>query len=565
MRTRSSMRRWRLSGALVAAAVLIAACGGDDASDDEAPTTTAAADLAEETDEDTTTEDADTGDEVADDDVADADDVDPEGVLRLAGGSLVSVNTVTQYDPIQLTSPAFFPQMFVYGTLLRARPDGTYEPSLAESAEVIDPRTIEIQIREGVKFSDGTPFDAEAVKFGLDRNIESGNGGAFAVNEFQTIDEVTVDGPLTVTIRFNQDTAGFFYPFLSRGETMIVSPTAVEAGVDLMTNPVGAGPFLLETLEMERVIRFIKNPDYWNADEVRLQAVEIVHTASPEAVINAMQTGVADVVNGATVVVQDALADVPGLRVDRSVSDANLFWGQSCKAESPLDDVLVRQALNFAMDRDQLNDIMFGGESEPMWGINASSNPWHDPDLDDWYAHDPDKARELLAEAGYPDGFSIQALVPAGGGDNTRFTEVVQSQWAQVGVDLEIVSTADWVGEFFVDNQYPIAFFNMQQDGLSRILRTLVTGSGLGNVCAWSDPVLDDYVNQLRPLAPDSPAAIELWSQLDRHLLETAPVFFGLFGINGTVVNTDRVGGEAYFINFQGIPSLDAEFVYIKN
>lgn len=561
MRTHSSKRRWRLSGTLVAAAVLIAACGSDDAADDQVPATTAAQ-VAEETGGATTSTTPDTTPVTA----PEPDDVDPEGVLRLPTTALgiLPGNATAQFDPIQLTSPAAGPQMLIYGTFLRARPDGTYSPSLAESAEVINPRTIEIRIREGVKFSDGTPFDAEAVKFGLDRNIASGNGGAFAVNEFATIDEVTIDGPLTVSIRFNQDTAGFFYPFLSRGETMIVSPTAVQAGVDLMTNPVGAGPFLLETLEFERVIRFVKNPNYWNADEVRLQAVELVHTASPEAVINAMLTGVTDAVSGATVVLQDALDAVPGLRVDRSVSDSNLFWGQICKAKPPLDNVLVRQALNFAMDRNQLNDIMFGGQSEPMWGVNASTNPWHDPSLDGFYAHNPDKARQLLAEAGYPNGFKIQALVPAGGGDNTRFTEVVQSQWARVGVELEIVSTANWVGEFFVDNQYPIAFFNMQQNGLSRILRTLITGSGLGNVCSWSDPVLDDYVNRIRPLAPDSPEAIALWRQLDRQLLDTAPVLFGLFGINGTVINTDRVGGETYFMNFQGIPMLDAEFVYVR-
>jgi len=561
MRTRSSTRRWRLSGALVAAAVLMAACGNDDASSGDTPTTTAAATT-------TTQAGADNGDANTDngDVVPEPDDVDPEGVFRVPTTALgiLPENVTAQFDPIQLTSPAAGPQMLVYGTLLRARPDGTFEPSLAESASVVDARTIEIQIREGVKFSDGTPFDAEAVKFGLERNIASGNGGSFAVNELATVDSVTVDGPLTVTIRFNQDSAGFFYKFLSRGETMIVSPTAVKAGVDLMTNPVGAGPFLLESIEMERRIRFVKNPDYWNASEVRLQAVEIVHTASPEAVINAMRTGIADAVSGASVVVQDALADVPGLKVERAVSDSNLFWGQTCKAKAPLDDVRVRQALNFGMDRNQLNDIMFGGASEPMWGVNASINPWHDPALDGFYAHDPDKARALLTEAGYPNGFSIQALVPAGGGDNTRFTEVVQSQWAKIGVNLEIVSTANWVGEFFVDNQYPIAFFNMQQEGLSRILRTLYTDSGLGNVCSWSDPVLDDYVNRIRPLAPDSPEAITLWRGLDRHLLETAPVFFGLFGINGTVINTSRIGGETYFMNFQGIPNLDAEFIYIK-
>jgi peptide/nickel transport system substrate-binding protein len=551
MHARGTSPVWRLLFALLAVALLAAACGNDDEDDGAAPGDDVAPAVP--------------GDDNGEDDAGA--DYDPDGVIRIASGILPTAAT-TQFDPVQLLSPANIPQKLVYGTLLTARMDGSYDPGLAESAEVVDDRTITIQIREGVVFSDGTPFDAEAVKFGLDRNFASENPGAFAIAEFQAVEEVTVDGPLTVSIHFSAPVAGSFYHFLALGETMIVSPTAVEAGVDLQTNPVGAGPFVLESLEMERRMVFTKNDLYWDADNVRVARVEFVHIAGPEAQINAMQTDTIDIIHNSPVQTREALAGIPGIHIEAQASDSNLFWGAMCKSDPPLDDVRVRQALNYALDRDQLNEVIFDGRSLPMWGVNTPDNPYHDPALQGVYERDLDRARELLEDAGYPDGFSIEAIVPAagaGGGqsDSVRFTELVQGQWAEVGVDVVIVPSANFVGEFFIENQYPLLFFDLQQVGLHRITRTLVPGS-IGNVCNWDDPELNALVDQIRPLAPDSPEAIELWHQLDAHLVETAAQIFGVFGIQGTIWNEDRLGNVNFWRNFQGQPMLDLELTYVK-
>ena len=544
---------WRLVFALVAVAVLAAACGNDDdeaAPDDDAPP----AEPGDDNDEN------DVDDEVA--------DFDPDGVIRI-GAEILPTVASTQFDPTQMLSPATSPHRLVYGTLLTARMDGSYDPGLAESAEVVDNQTITIQIREDVVFSDDTPFDAEAVKFGLDRNFAADNPGALALAEFEAVEEVTVDGPLTVSIHFSEPVAGSFFPLLALGETMIVSPTAVEEGVDLQTDPVGAGPFVLESLEMERRMVFTKNDLYWDADNVRVAGVEMVHTAGTEAAINAMQTDTVDIMHAASTQAREALDGIPGLVIDAQPTDTNLFWGQLCKSDPPLDDVRVRQALNYGLDRDQLNEVIFDGQSLPMWGVNLPDNPWHNPELDGIYERDLDRARELLEEAGYPDGFSIEVIVPAagaGGGqaDSVRFTELVQGQWAEIGVDVEIVPSADFVGEFFIDNQYPLLFFNLQQEGLGRITRTLVPGS-IGNICNWDDPELNALVDEIRKLAPDSPEAIELWQELDYHITaETAAQIFGVFAIESTIWNDDRLGNLTFWRNFQGQPMIDATQTYVK-
>jgi peptide/nickel transport system substrate-binding protein len=532
--------------ALLAVALLAAACGNDDEDDGAAP----GDDVAP----------AEPGDDNGEDDAEV--DYDPDGVIRIAAEILPTAAT-TQFDPTQMLSPATTPHRLVYGTLLTARMDGSYDPGLAESAEVVDDRTITIQIREGVVFSDGTPFDAEAVKFGLERNFTADNPGALALAEFQAVEEVTVDGPLTVSIHFSAPVAGSFYQLLALGETMIVSPTAVEAGVDLQTNPVGAGPFVLESLEMERRMVFTKNDLYWDADNVRVARVEFVHIAGPEAQINAMQTDTIDIIHNSPVQTREALAGIPGIHIEAQASDSNLFWGAMCKSDPPLDDVRVRQALNYALDRDQLNEVIFDGQSLPMWGINTPDNPYHDPALQGVYERDLDRARELLEDAGYPDGFGIDAVVPAAGGDAVRFTELVQGQWAEIGVDLVIVPSANFVGEFFIENQYPLTFFNLQRSGLDRVTRNMIPGS-IGNVCNWDDPELQALVDEVRPLAPDSPEAIEVWHRMDAHIVETAPVIFGVFGVQGTIWNEDRLGNVTFWRNFQGAPEIDATETYVK-
>lgn len=550
MNARATSPLWRLVFALLAVAVLAAACGNDDDDGEAAPGG----------DDDAPAESGDgNGDDEAEDDEA---EVDPDGVIRI-GGQILPTTALTQFDPTQMLSPATNPHKMVYGTLLTARMDGSYDPGLAESAEVVDDQTITIEIREDVEFSDGTPFDAEAVKFGLDRNFTSDNRGALNLAAFEDVEEVTVDGPLTVSIHFSDPVAGSFLQLLALGETMIVSPTAVEEGVDLQANPVGAGPFVLESLEMERRMVFTKNDQYWDADNVQVAGVEYVHTAGPEAQINALQTEDIDFFPNPPVQTREAVEGVPGIRVETEVSDSNLFWGQICKSEPPLDDVRVRQALNYALDRDQLNEVIFDGESLPMWGINAPDSPYHNPDLDGVYERDLDRARELLEEAGYPDGFTIESVVPAEGGDSVRFTELVQGQWAEIGVDVEIVSTSDLVGEFFVDNEYPMHFFQLQRAGLDRVTRNLIPGS-IGNICQWDDPDLQALVDELRPLAPDSEEAAELWQEVDAHIVETAASIFGIFGLQGTVWNEDRLGNVTFWRNFQGAPELDVTETYVK-
>lgn len=531
MRALTSASRWRRFFVLVSVvALLAAACGGDD--DDGAGDTEASA------------------------------DVDPNGVLRI-GQSLLATSSYVQLDPATAVTAAVLPHQLVYDTLLRAQLDGSYLPGLAESAEVVNPTTINIKLRSGIKFTDGTLLDAEAVKFNIERMAAANNPGAIAV-EMKQVDTVTADGPLSVTVKLKTPIAGLFYVYLSRGEAgMIVSPTAVRSGVDLKTKPVGAGPYKLESLKTEDRMVFVKNPDFIDAEKIRIPRIEFVHIASPEASQNALLTKAIDLMDNIT---PDVVRNVQGthIKVRQEVTDSVLFWGQSCKGRPPLDNLKVRQALNYGLDRDSLNTVLYDGKSQPQWGFWSSSSIYHDKALDNFYKRDIAKAKRLLTEAGYPNGLDIKLVVSSAGGISTIGSELIQQQWKEIGVNVTIVTSSNLLQDFFPDALVaPIQFFTLQRQGLDKVTRNLVPGS-IGNICNWNHAGLNDLVAKIRAVAQDSKEAIALWKQLDRLALEEAMNLFGVFGTTANAWDGGRVGNPSFTPNFQGVPYVDVFRTFIK-
>jgi ABC-type transport system substrate-binding protein len=490
--------------------------------------------------------------------------VDPNGVVRIAA-SLPATASIVQLDPVKAVSPAALTHQLVYDTLLRAQLDGTYKPGLAKSATVVDPSTLKVELQPNLKFTDGTPLDAAAVKFNIERVAAASNPGALAV-ETKQVDTVTVDSPTSLTIKLKTPIAGVYYVYLSRGETMPVSPTAVKNGVDLNANPVGAGPYKLQSLKVEDKLVLVKNPDFFQADQIKVPTIEFVHAASPTAVSNALKTKVVDAVDNATAsatpeIVKDLVN--AGLSIRQEVTEASVFWAAICKSKPPLDNVKVRQALNYALDRDALNAVLFDGKAEPMWGFWPRSSKFHDPKLDDYYKIDLTKAKQLLSEGGYPNGFTLQLVVPNTGGVTTTATELVQQQWAKIGVKVELVTSSNVVQDFFIDNKYPGQFFPLQRTGLDKVTRNLVPGS-IGDICQYNDPDLNDLVAKIRAVAQDSDAAVQLWHQLDKLALDRAMSIFGVFGTSANVWDGNKLANVQFTPNFQGAPYLDFFNVYVK-
>ena len=392
--------------------------------------------------------------------------VDKAGVIKF-GADLTMLGGI-RFDPATVASPNdWYYQQYVYDSLLRQAADGSYSPGLAKSATVTDPQTIVIELQPNVKFSDKTPVDAEAVKFSIERQIASGNVGSIRT-ELLEVASITVDSPTKLTIALKTPIAGQFYNLLAHGETMVVSPTAAKSGTSLDDKPVGAGPFLLQSYTPERSVVFVKNPAYFEAKKIRLAGVELVQVTStdPQAGVNAMLDGIVDA-GGVATLDQAAPLEGSGLTVDVAASDSSFIGVQWCKSDPALSNVKVRQALNYAVDRNEINDLIFQGQSEPMWATWTQQNTLFNPKLKEYYQHNPKKAKQLLKEAGVTNlSFDLYAgPLP----EDQRIAEVLKEQWADVGVTVNLVNFQNIVQEFFTERKAPAGVVPLRRQGLDKV------------------------------------------------------------------------------------------------
>lgn len=536
--------RAKLVALLLVPLLLLVACGGDDDTG-----TSASADPG--------TSENGSGSSSND---GDASDLDPDGVLRL--GSDFTASGGLSLDPIEPTTPtAFWLHYLIYDTLLRQNEDGSYEPGLAKEATIVDPQTISIVLQEDVVFHDGEPLTADAVKQSIERTVASENAGGHRMAELAAIDEIEVTDETSLTIHLSTPTAGSFFNLLAHNETLVVSPKALADGVDLSSNPVGAGPFRFVSYSPESTLVLEKFDDYFAADDIRIAGVEIVQVAGPAATINALRSGTIDSAPANFELRQQVQGTELSTRADPSEA---LYWGfLQCRAGNPaLQDVRVRQALNYATDKDAINNLVFGGDGEIMSQFFPSSSPIHNPELEP-YPHDPEKARDLLAEAGYED-LTIVFQVEPQGGRQTLVGEVIQQQWAEAGIDVELTPSNDAITDFFINGDMDIHVNVQTRVWTDKLTRTFVEGS-VGANCIPTEEEFLPMVEELRGLDPQDDRAVELWHEIQALLHEGAYGLYLLVGTFDNIWDDNRIGDISWRSDQVGLnPIPDVHKIYIK-
>jgi peptide/nickel transport system substrate-binding protein len=490
-------------------------------------------------------------------DVPDEDAFDPQGVLRV-GADLTAIGGVG-LDPATAESPADFVHLqLVYGSLLHATPEGGWEPGLAQDVSVTDPQTLEVTLRRGLVFSDGSPLDADAVKASLERNVASENVNSHR-QELREISAIEVVSPTELTIRLAVPAAGTFYPLLGGIETLVVAPASIASG-DVNANPIGAGPFVLERYESEVVLALRKSDTYHDAENVRLAAVEFVHTTAGSARINALRGDRIDYMQ-ANAEDPDALRG-GNVVVDRRPSDNSFVWLPICKTQPPFDDVRVRKALNHAIDRDAINQALLDGNGEPQWGFWTSNSIYYPEALEGIYEYDPDLARELLAEAGVTNLRTGIMIVGQPLAD--RFGEIVAQQWSEIGVQTEVVRSTNIVEDYFNEVKQPFASIPLTRTGVDKVARNFQSGS-IGNVCGYDNAELNELVDTVRAVEAGSDEAVAAWARIQELLVgEEAAAIFGVFTPQVNAYNSARVGGVEFVSDVFGNLVLNVREAYIK-
>ena len=355
------------------------------------------------------------------------------------------VTLYTTADPIELDPALAYDTdsnrviMNVFDRLVRYTQGTTeVEPALAESWEIIDPRTYVFNLRSDISFHDGSRFDASSVKYTFDRVVELEGPTSYL---FMVINRTEVVDEYTVKITLNYD----FSPFLSvmaHPAASIVSEAAVEAkGEAFSESPVGTGAFKFESWSLGNELVLVSNEDYYRGPP-RLERIVFKSILEASARKAALEKGEIDVVVGGGVLAVDLpeLEDNPDLRVFESESTAVEYLGFNT-FKPPLNDSRVREAIALAIDYDKIVDEALGGRAERIGGpIPPSILGYKEFTLTQ---RDTARAAQLLTEAGYPQGFEVSLTYNIESLERRKIAEAIRNSLAEIGITVRIVGL-DW-------------------------------------------------------------------------------------------------------------------------
>jgi len=465
---------------------------------------------------------------------------DPNGILKYATDLQVS-GTDRALDPIKSRAITDFLQLnLIYDTLLHAQDDGTYKPGLAQSYKVEGDNTVTLTLRPNLKFSDGTPLDAAAVKFSIDRAVAAKNTN-FAP-EINNVASVDVIDPATVKITMKTPTIGSFFELLAGRETMPVSPTAVQADpAGFTTKPVGAGPMTVTQFTPQQVLSLRKNASYWDAKSWKLGGIDMIQAVAGAPRVNAYRGGQANMVELDASQTED-LKGASGAQVTAASSDANFLYVATCKNKPPFDNLQFRQGVQMAMNRDAINQVLLNGAGEPMVTMWPESSGLYTKSLADANAFNVKKAKKLIQEGGWDSTQTLQIGYTPTSAQLKTWGEIFQQQMADVGVKVELVPLTDIVTQFYTNVQTPAAVSLWIRPGLQKVTRAFGPNS-VANVCQYSDPALNTLTAQIAAQPPGSKELKKLWDQVNTYVTDNALWEFGVWQPIVIGTNTKQVAG----------------------
>jgi peptide/nickel transport system substrate-binding protein len=442
-------------------------------------------------------------------------------------------------DPLKmLSAPAATIAEHMVENLIYLDVDGTLQPALAESWEPSeDGMSWFLNLRQGVAFHDGTPFNAEAVKYNLDRFMGvDGNPAIFAFL-LGEVDSVEVVDEYIVEIKLLQPFAPIA-SHLSHSFIGIHSPASLEALAedDFVTEPVGTGPFTYVSWDRGNEIVMARNDNYWGGAP-QLEKVTFRFVPEGGSRVMMLETGEVDAIMAVPPTDIERLDGVDGIDIVHQTSVRLIYLGFNLEREE-FQDVRVRQALNYAINKDVLVDTIFRGVGEPstapivpaIFGYTQAGP----------YEYNVDKAKELLADAGYADGFEIELFHPTGRyPQDSTVTEAVQAMLADVGITATL-QTREWATylstvivppEDSIHDMFMLGWGTVTLDadyGLYALFHSSqwpTPEASMNNVSYYANDDVDALLAQAR-VTPDRAAREGMYREAIEKIWEDAPWIF---------------------------------------
>ena len=341
--------------------------------------------------------------------------------------------TIETLDPyfMKTVNPEDSVAAHIWDTLVWINDDLSLEPRLAEFWRLVNDTTWEFKLRSDVTFHNGEPFDAAAAKFSIERAAQL-EGGLETFAADVDLQRVEIVDDHTVRLVTAKPDASVPYQLAS---VEMLPPGHYGSGEeDPASSPVGSGPYRFLRQESDGSVILEANPDYWQGPPV-LSTLIFRPVADPAARVMHLLNGEAHLISDLSPD-QIATLETESTRVEAIESTRRLFIGIRADADSPLADKRVRQALNYAIDVDAIVNNLAGGYGQRY---GSWVNPPHNQDTLTPWPYDPDKARELLAEAGYPDGFQTALDTPIGRYyQDKAIAYAIAEQLAEVGIQVQV-------------------------------------------------------------------------------------------------------------------------------
>ncbi|MBQ2990229.1 MAG: glutathione ABC transporter substrate-binding protein [Clostridia bacterium] len=358
-------------------------------------------------------------------------------VAFAAGDTLIVGNPLdaVSLDPHRTNDAASALPMFqIYDTLVKLSNEMTIEPGLATEWTQIDDFTTEFKLRQGVKFHNGEELKASDVKFTIERHInpETAAPAAFMLS---TVSEVKVIDDYTVQIITKEKCASLLYN-LTHVDMGILSEKAVtEAGDSYATSPVGTGAYKFVSWKKNQEIRLVRNDEYFG-EKAKVENLVIRIIPEGATMIAELQTGGVDIaLNIGSQFVPMFMVPGTGIKLEQ-FSTFTIKYLSFDQRIAPFNDARVRQAINYATNKDAIVKVAYSNCAEPLSGpLPKNINGFNDTLVP--YEYNVAKAKELLAEAGYPDGFTTTLYISDKEIDN-KLAVVLQAQLKDIGVNVDI-------------------------------------------------------------------------------------------------------------------------------
>ena len=429
----------------------------------------------------------------------------------------------------------------VYETLVKYDGDTLdIVPHLAESYEISDDGlAYTFKIRPGITFSDGTPLDAAAAKLSIERQIGVEQGIAYALANVTAIE--TPDD-MTVVLTLSAPSDGALSAFAGMYAPYIISPKAITENEQdgdwaqgwLRDNMVGTGPYLLDAYSQSQQAAFSRNPDYWGGwDGDHFEQIIVSYVKEPATERLLLEQGEIDI---ALFLPDDAVEELDGTAgiVVTDVPSFNLYYLVLPTRDGPTADVKVRQAISYGFDYDTwVNDVM-RGKAKQARGPIPSNFVGFNPDTPQ-YSYDPEKAKALLAEAGYPDGgFNIDYTYETGYFWKRPLGELFQANMADLGitVDIQELSPSAWADLLSNPETANHAFglvwwptLSTPFDFMFSCFATGAQGTAGYNWGYYSNPELDALLED-GTTEPDETTRMALYAAAQDLLVEDAPALY---------------------------------------